>query len=132
MCVCVCVYTHTYIIKSECTLSTFSQDAFDYSKPIFLQKFFKNWQMKHITQVSKFRKHLLKMYLLMLFKILNCFLIRIFKAYLFFIKIENQNMREKLDISHFFPPCVILLFGTFIFFLSDSLTLQRSSLQKFI
>ena len=50
ICVCVCVfvyiYTYIYIIKSECTLFTFSQDAFDYSKPVFLQKFFKNWQMK--------------------------------------------------------------------------------------
>ena len=48
MCVCVFVYIYTYIyiIKSECTLFTFSQDAFDYSKPVFLQKFFKNWQMK--------------------------------------------------------------------------------------
>ena len=32
---------YIYIIKSECTSFTFSQDACDHSKPIFLQKLFK-------------------------------------------------------------------------------------------
>lgn len=69
----------------------------------------------NITQVSKFRKHLLKMYVLTLFKILKYFLIRIFKAYLLFIKIENQNMREKLDMSFFPSLCHTFIWNFHIF-----------------